>query len=394
MVKTYPTLYSRTSTGATQIWFMEQDGHKYRSTSGQLDGQKIVAEWTEAEGKNIGRSNETSAVAQALSEIDAKYKKQLKTGYFKDIKDIDEEQYFQVMLAKSYEDYADEIDWSKGVGIQIKYNGGRIVARKDGLWTRKGEKYISIPHIEDALKPFFQKFPDAVLDGEGFNYDLRERLNEIMKLLRKTVHVTAADLQRSKELIRFYVYDGFGMSNKSGRISLQSDHYLIRKMAIDNAFFAPCFAERYDGIIGKVPTWVVNSKAELEKRYQKFLDERHEGAIIRILDQPYENKRSRYLLKYKPVDDDEFEVVSIQDGDGKFANRASTITCKRLDHKTYADGSNQFDATFKGTNEEAIECWDNRQDFVGRKITIYYNGVTGYGKPNYGRFDYNNWCKS
>lgn len=44
----------------------------------------------------------------------------------------------------------------------------RCVATKNGLFTRKGEKYISVPHIEEALKPFFDKHPESVLDGELF----------------------------------------------------------------------------------------------------------------------------------------------------------------------------------------------------------------------------------
>ena len=48
------------------------------------------------------------------------------------VKNIDEDKFFQVMLAKVFKDYKDKIDWSIGVGVQIKYNGGRIVATKDG----------------------------------------------------------------------------------------------------------------------------------------------------------------------------------------------------------------------------------------------------------------------
>lgn len=397
MIQKYPTLYARTSTGAVQIWYMEQDEDKYRSTSGQQDGQKVVAEWTTAKPKNVGRSNETNAVQQATLEIDAKYEKQLKSGgYFLDIKDIDIERFFQVMLAKNYEDYQDDLDWKLGVGVQIKFNGGRIVARKSGLWTRKGERYVSIPHIEEALKPFFVKFPDAVLDGEGFNYDLRENLKEIMKLMRKTVHITPKDLARSKELIRYYVYDGFGFPElRDGRVTTADSHYLSRKSAIDNAFFAPCFASRYRDVIEKVRTWVVHSPKELNDLYQQFLADKQEGAIIRVLKAPYENKRSKYLLKYKPVDDAEFRAISVQEGDGKFAGRVSTVTYQRIDGKKFLDGTDTFNATFKGTEEEAIELWVSKEyeKLIGEIHTVYFNGLTGFGKPNYARLDWNNYIK-
>ncbi len=391
----WPTLYARTSTGAVQVWWVEQEGEKYYSTSGQIDGKKIIAENTIAKGKNIGRANQTTAEDQATKDIEAKYEKQLEqNGYWLDVKDIDQDKFFQVMLAKNFGDYKDKIDWSAGVGVQIKYNGGRIIATKNGLFSRKGKRYMSIPHIEEALKPFFQKFPDAILDGEGFNYDLRQFLNKIMKLLRKTVHITAQDLKASKDMIRFYIYDGFGFpASKDGLIVKQTDCYLKRKAAIDNAFFAPCFKDRYKDIIGFVPTWIVKSEKELNDLYGKFLEDNQEGAILRILGQPYENKRTKFLLKYKPIDDNEYDVVSVQDGDGKFANRVSTITCKRIDGGVYLDGKNTFDATFKGTDDEAIEVWNDGDPLLkaGERVTIQYNGTTGYGKPNYARLNWSNY---
>lgn len=393
--KTYPTLYARTSTGAVQIWYVEQEGEKYRSISGQKDGAKITAAWTVAKGKNVGRINGTSAVDQATKEIEAKYEKQLKSnGYWEKEDDIDKDKFFQVMLAKVFKDYRDKIDWSNGVGVQIKYNGGRMVATKDGLFSRKGERYISVPHIEEALKPFFLKFPDAVLDGEGFNYELRSELNEIMKLLRKTVHITPQDLEKSKKLIRFYIYDGFGFpAERDGTAILSTAGYLERKAAIDNAFFAPCFKDRYKDIIGVVPTWIVHSEAELGDLYKKFLDDKQEGAILRILGEGYQNKRTKFLLKYKPVDDAEYRVVSVQEGDGKFSGRVSTITCQRIDGGKYLDGTDTFDATFKGTKEEAIRLWITGEYklIINEIITIQFNGTTGFGKPNYARLDWNNY---
>jgi DNA ligase 1 len=393
----YDTLYARTNTGAVQLWWMEREGNAYRSCYGQKGGVITETEWTIAEPKNVGKRNETDGSEQAHLEVLAKYKKQLKSeGYFENEADIDKQKYFQVMLAKDYADYKDKLDWKAGVGVQIKYNGGRVVATKDGLFTRKGEKYVSIPHIEEALKPFFAKFPNAILDGEGFNYELREKLNEIMKLLRKTVHVTPEDLKRSKELIRFYIYDGYGIPFK-GRgfniVTSATDDYLVRKYAIDNAFFAPCFKERWKDVIGFVPTWTVHSEKELEVIYQKFLDDRQEGAILRSLTSPYENKRSKFLLKYKPVDDAEFRVLDIEEGTADWSGVAKRILVQRIDGQKFKDGTDTFHATFKGTWEEADKCLKQKAKYIGKVVTIYYNGLTGYGKPNYAQFDINNFDK-
>lgn len=44
-------LYKKTSTGATQVWFQELVGNKYRTHSGKLDGKMVVSAWTVCEGK-------------------------------------------------------------------------------------------------------------------------------------------------------------------------------------------------------------------------------------------------------------------------------------------------------------------------------------------------------
>jgi ATP-dependent DNA ligase len=395
---TYDTLYSRTSTGAVQVWWMERDGAKYRSISGQKNGAKTTAEWTEAEPKNVGKANETSAEVQALLEVEAKYKKQLKSGYYKSEADIDTFDTFWPMLAlsKAYKDYKHTLVkvWPNGIGVQTKYNGERMVLRRHGAFSRTGERFFCVPHIEEAFVPFFKKFPNAILDGEAFNYEKRERLNEIHSLMSKE-DPTPEELQESKELIKFYIYDGFGFpSNKQGTVFAEENSwYLQRKAAIDNAFFTPCFKARYEAVVGFVPTWVVHSEAELEKLYQSFLEDKQEGAILRILDVGYQRKRCKYLLKYKPLDDEEYRIIAVQDGDGKDADLLSTVTCEKLDRIQFGNGDMTFKAKFKGTQVDARKAWKIAQTLIGKKATIHFNGKTAYGKPQFPRFDWNNWNK-
>jgi ATP-dependent DNA ligase len=377
-MKNLPKLYSRTSTGAIQEWSIEVKENRFRVTSGQQSGKAVTAEWTICEGKNLGKKNETSAPDQAFSEAESKWTKKARMGYTPDIKKIDDCMvYIEPMTAKKLLDVLKKIDWKKGVLVQNKYNGHRCVARLEGgkvtLRTRTGKLYYGIPHIVKDLESFFAKCPDAVLDGELFNNELRTKLNEISSLLRKGEDATPEDIKRSQELIKFYVYDGYNFTDDLD----QDSDYTLRKDFIDKTLPKLC---KY---VPSVKTEWAFSMAEVDKIYNAYLADDQEGAIIRLPHTGYENKRSGNLLKYKPVDDDECKILKIIEGDGNWAGTAKTATIL-WKGKT-------FDVTFKGTWEQGAERLKNKQDWEGKDgVTFLFNGLTGLGIPNYARIDPDN----
>lgn len=375
MNKIFPFLYSRDTLGNIRVWYMEQQDNKYRVVSGLKDGEKVTSEWTVTNAKNEGKKNATTATEQATKEIEAKYKKQKKTFYFENIEDVDSEQYVEPMLAKLYKDYFDKINLSEGEWLlQLKMNGMRCIATKDGLFTRKGEKYISCPHIHDSLKSFFQKHPKAILDGELFNNEYRQQLNEISKLIRKTVHITKSDLERSEKLVHYYIYDGYGFG-------LDKEHpYHERKQWIDANIIG-----KYTHV-AKVEDHDINDQSDLDRHYQCFVDQGHEGVILRRKNMEYQNKRTKDLLKVKPEDDDEGVILNISEGTGNWSGAGKIIT---LNWK-----GKIFDATFKGTYEQSVDFLKNKNDWIGKNVTFLYNGLTGKGTPNFARVDINNCIKA
>jgi ATP-dependent DNA ligase len=379
-MKLLPTLYSRTSTGAVQQWTVQIDGNKFRVEAGQTDGKKVLSEWTVCESKNVGRANATTPVEQALSEAQAKWDKKAKTGYTTDINKIDTcTSYVEPMLAKDFEDYEDKLPWSKGVLVQNKYNGVRCTATFEGgavvLKSRKGELWVAVPHINKDLEKFFEKHPDAVLDGELYNYDLRQKLNELTKIVRKTKakELTPELFKRSEEIVRFYIYDGYGFDGWE-----REDDYMERKAWIDDEL------AKFSKYYRRVPTEMVFSKDELDAIYNKYLADGEEGAIIRLPKSAYENKRSKNLLKYKPEHSAEARLKKLHEGTGNWAGTAKTATLVREE-----DGV-EFDATFKGTFEQGVERLKNPQDWEGQLITYLFTGFTGLGVPNYARIDPDN----
>ena len=54
-------------------------------------------------------------------------------------------------------------------------------------------------------------------------------------------------------------------------------------------------------------------KEHLDDYYGKYLDDGFEGQMVRVTDSPYQNKRSKNLLKRKEFIDEEFEVIDIEE---------------------------------------------------------------------------------
>jgi ATP-dependent DNA ligase len=357
------------------------DGNKYYSITGQQDGKKIENEPTVCEGKNIGKKNETSPSEQACSEAQAKWDKKVKTGYTTDVSKIDScTSYVEPMLAKNFEDRLDKIDWFEGVFVQNKYNGARCVATHDGgrvrLTTRKGEEYLSVGHISKDLERFFEDYPNAVLDGELFSYEHRQKLNELMSVIRKTKKITEDDLKKSEEMVRFHIYDGYNM----GRNTEACSKYVDRKKVIDELL------PKYSKYYRKVETELAHSLDEVRAIFNKYVDDGQEGVIVRVPSSPYQHKRSSDLLKWKPLEDSEAVITSVMEGDGNWSGVAKTVT---LDWNGIV-----FDATLKGTYEQCTEVLKNKKDYLSKEVTFLFNGKTGLGKPNYARIDLNNCFKS
>jgi len=366
-----PILYKRTNTSKIQTWEIVVEGCSFYTITGQTDGKKTTSKPTFCDAKNIGKSNETTAEQQAFLEAKSKWDKKSKTGYFQDLKEIDEKKYVEPMLAKNFNDRKNKVAYP--VGVQIKYNGVRCVLTKDGPFSRKGEKFVSVPHIENCFSKFFEKYPEAVLDGELFNEDLRQNLNELVKLCRKTVHISREDFDKSKELVYFYVYDGYNF----GGLDKSQPYYKRHDFIKSNLKHY----EHYKS----VETREAKNEEEVYLIYNEIISEDHEGVILRILSSPYENKRSSNLLKLKPEDDDEAVILDIIEGEGNWSGTGKKI---QLEWK-----GKIFHATLKSTLEEGKDFFDRKSFWIGKTVSFLYNGLTGLGVPNFARIDYNNCLK-
>lgn len=358
----FPTLYKRTSTGATQIWKREVDGCRYRTISGQIDGKQVTSAWTECTAKNVGRSNEVSAEEQAIREVEADYKKKLTQGGYHDTPEaIDEAKFFKPMLAKDYNKYP--VKSFKGINVfsQPKLDGVRCIVDKDGMWSRTGKPIPGAPHIFEQMKGIFKVYPELIFDGELYTDRLADDFNEIIRLVKKQ----SDDKERrakSAELIQYHVYD---LPSVPGPFS-KRNAWLNKLLDVDDL-------PHFESVVN-VDTALVQDQDHLDALYAHYMACGYEGQMVRH-DGPYKNSRSGDLLKRKEFQDREFDIVSINEGIGNRAGIAGSITY------LLGTGGKTFDSGIKGSFEFARQLLRDKDKY--KTGTVRFQNLTPDGVPRF-----------
>jgi ATP-dependent DNA ligase len=346
-----PILYKRSNSKEhINQWQIEVEGSKFRTTTGFVDMKMFTGDWTECIPKNVGKKNATTSEEQALFEANALWQKRKDLGYWEDINDCDKKVFFQPMLAQDYDKRKDKIKFP--ILSQPKLDGIRCIVKSDGMWTRNGKEIISAPHIYENLKYIFDNQPDLILDGELYTSDKNVDFNTIISCVRKT-KPTQADLELSKQYIEYWMYDLYDGEDLE---------YEIRLGKLNDLFFDYKLSSKMFNVTS---THVLTSHEQIQSKLADYIAQGFEGQMLRVSETPYENKRSNGLLKHKTFHDDEFKILAINEGVGKFANKAATMSFQTLRDV-------KFDATINGTMEYLEEIWANRDKLIGKLATVKY----------------------
>lgn len=381
------TLYKLDSKGKLREWTITVDQYSNYSdmviTAGLCDGKKVVNTVAISEGKNLGRSNETTPHTQALLEAEAKIELQLRSGYVTDPSEAKQAILGSglpaPMLAQKYHPTGDQagsktLDKMKLRGklihVQPKYDGNRCLivcndATDVAMYTRKGDLFpVQLDHIIDdvieRLLGIEVSYP-FILDGELFSSTMS--FNETNGLLKRFKTINAPKLLE----IKYHLYDCVSPSFYPER------YEIIQFFWTDN--------------IRVVPSYPIPATDDgIKEKLEEFLAEGHEGLMIRRLDTPYEHKRSWGLVKVKLFEDEEFTLVGLEeDARGGFIG---AFVMELPSPVTDRDGNvlTTFKAGVSGlTQEEGAEIWNNPTKYLGRSATVEFFGRSEYSVPRFGK---------
>lgn len=318
-------------------------------------------------GKNIGRSNETTPVEQAISEAQTKINSQLKKGYVESLEETSKPVTNQ--LGQPLPMLATPIDKVKNItypcAVQAKLNGYRLLAAivdsKVLLYSREGS-VVNMPHIDQALQNLFDKGHwdgKQNLDGELFRpgWTLENIGRKAKKLRPESIE------------LGFYVYDTMDTAKTAPE----------RTKYINDIFTSAAGGIQH---IVMHPTYIAFERSDIDTLHQEFVSHQFEGTIIRQLHENYVGKRSTQLIKLKTFHDAEFTIVGWKLGKPRIKPEKTYQTpiwvCETLDGE-------QFDCTVQGSMIEKDAFYEKGLDrFLGKLLTVQYCELSEKGVPPHG----------
>jgi DNA ligase-1 len=363
-------LHSSGQIGSWRIFVEAWPAEIVREACKVLGGKAVVTRTVINEGKNIGRSNETTAHEQAILEAESKYKKKMDEGYVITPPKAGDAVtnglgFLKPMLAHPINKVK---KWDFPVFVQPKFDGHRMLATvQDGqvvLYSRKG-KTVSVEHIRDILQRAYENFlcggggwDGTTLDGEIYQHG--ETLQRIASLVKKP--------KVESRQLKYHVYD---IMNPDRAYNDRLDDIKSATAELDPEF------------VEVTVTTEVHDQQQLNELHAHAIGQGYEGTIIRHGEQGYEDgKRSQSLLKKKDFQDAEFKIVGYELGKPDIKPDATyerpILICEAANGQT-------FGATAPGTMQERHSLYSNGLDkVINQMLTVKYFNLTPDGIPFHG----------
>jgi DNA ligase 1 len=362
----FPPLYKISATGGVLEWKIWTEGQYYFVESGYQDGQK-----QQFHTQIINKRNSVSLEEQSEKEAASKYALKKKTYYLT----VEEAQNaasnksmalggYSPMLAFDMEKYKSKFNFGNAY-IQPKLDGKRTLARKiDGevlLYARSGALNETTPHINRQLE-------DIMEDGEIFDGELYNHSISFEELIGKVQ--AKVNLQDTND-VQYWIYDfpKIGDLDEKAPYSKRMEEFSIK---FPDDFLDEFVLTREEKIAKNIlftPTYAVDSFAKAEALHTEFTQDGYEGAILRNPYAPYENKRSKNLLKFKKFQDAEFLVVGTNEGKGKLKNHVGSFVCQLPDGRT-------FNAKMDGETEQLAYYFEHLEEVIGKWMNVRFFSYT------------------
>lgn len=273
------------------------------SEYGTINGKITVSADTEIIGKNVGRSNQTSNLRQAIQTCQSMISKKVQAGYGYYTSNQTDNIY--PMSLDLYSKQGSKLTYP--LYIQPKLDGIRCLVKENGIVSRRLHKIYGFETVKSECKKIFDLSREIIdmdinfLDGEFYIHG--KPLQEISGIVRKqTGH------EDEKEELEYHIFDVC----VKGDMKFKNRYEKLKKL-FESA--QPLTKLKL------VNTHTVREEKDGDKLFEEYINSGYEGVVYKS-NYLYESstereKRSRFYLKRKKQMDAEFTIVSYDEGKGK-----------------------------------------------------------------------------
>lgn len=261
---------------------------------------------------------------------------------------------YPCMLASQYEQkLVDKIQWP--AMVQLKLDGMRFNAIvRDGqceFKSRNGKTIDLLGNLEQEFVKLSNGM-DVVFDGELIVKDDNGIMNRQTGngILNKAVKGTISDKEAA--MVHATIWDHIPyMYFTSGECPTPYKQRFARLETTNK--------------ISVVPNFIVDNIEEAQAKFKEYYDQGEEGIILKDMNAPWENKRSKSLIKFKGELECDLKIVDVEDGTGKYEGMLGALVCESEDGIIKV----KVGSGFNDEDRKKIK----KQDVVGKVVAVKYN---------------------
>tara|TARA_Y100000588_G_scaffold31471_1_gene30796 strand:- start:14427 stop:15629 length:1203 start_codon:yes stop_codon:yes gene_type:complete len=380
-----------------QVWFGSAVGNEVICFWGEFEG-KLQSKVYQAEPKNVGRSNATTAEEQAIVELQAMYQAQCDNKHYK-LSQIDAVEASEVCrIPRKVTNYKDRyMKMSDTLLSSIKFNGSRACVVDGKLYSKIGRhEEVKVKHLREAIEALGK---EATFDAEVYAHGLSlQRIRsawlkpvktekEIIKIAKDraksrgesvpapdgTVELSDAvkylgyNPNDDQYKLKFYVFDipddtGLTFEERVGKLYELKKEINRLELALNFEMVYPI---------------TTNSHKERMSELAAVCDDGYEGLVHYEPEGVYEyGKRSTNTAKSKPRYDTEVLVVDVT----KDKNGEGLLHCKACDELDNVRVKCKMKVE-RRDGKRYERDYDSMLPLIGKWITMSYEELSDKGVP-------------
>lgn len=277
--------------------------------------------------------------------------------------------------------------------VQPKLNGIRALYQ-NGCFQSRDQLPFPSGLLDHLVKPLLEIFdPSVILDGELYVHGWPlQRINAAVTPVRQ-------EPTEDTRLVEYHVFDVVDFGKP-----------FIERWQVAAKYDQECLLARVPRGAFSVTVTSVHNEAQANQAYAQFVSDGYEGMMYRLGDCPYtvpkqdtltpsmkwptnkkgflrahlsdKDNRCWHLLKRKDWQDDEFECLEIEQGEGKYANTLGSLICATGKQDTIPGMGTRKQCFHVGsglTDSERAHYWSNPP--IGRLIKVKYLCLSQDGIP-------------